>query len=1337
MNVIKESEIDCLATPWEEARVATIMRARRILMRRAVARMAPGKTLYQTAREVLEDSGYSSEEGPTEEELAEWKSDPLEYEELVRTQADVVLPPFTRTIVRGKVRNTITQGRLHVATSELLPEEGRLPLGVRFWSSYATLKRGSKKVSVLLENTTAVSVTIGSGTPLARVSAANMIPEKYVLPGAVWKLDEELGIERKPSPEELASEERKDRVLEKLDLSLLESWNPVRKSQAIAFLREFADIFALDSNELGCTKAAEHNIVVDDETPIKERFRRIPPHMVEEVREHLKVMLDAGAIAPSDSPWSNAVVLVRKKDGGLRFCIDFRRLNDRTKKDSYPLPRIQETLDCLVGAKIFSCVDFLSGFWQVPMSPGSRKYTAFTVGNLGFFECRRMPFGLCNAPATFQRCMQNVLGELNLTYCLIYLDDVIIYSETEEEHLTRLRAVFERLRLNGLRLKPSKCKFFQREIVYLAHRISEDGVRPSEDNLKAIQEVKEPATYTEIRSFTNLAGHYRRFIPKFSKIAKPLTDYLSGEGANKKKEEVELSRSAKAAFEELKRRLQEEPVLQLARFDRPFELHTDASSVGLGAALHQTDDEGRLHPVAYGSRSLTKHEKNYHSSKLEFLALLWAVTRQFKEYLYHAPFTVKTDNNPLTYVLTTANLDATGHRWVGALASYSFGLEYLKGKNNPVADSFSRTEEGSKMTPEELEAYRASRADEKATTGGETVKLTPDEVKCLLDGSLVGSPDRCEAYALADMPAEDLCGIQSDTENRMEPTGAPTEAMVRVRRSKYQPIERTDWQEAQREDPTIAATIDWVVSQRTGPLAKALGDASRTQEGQGFVKERDNFIFKDGYLYIRRPSKGDVDAVTLFVVPKKYRQSAIDGCHRNAGHQGQDRTLSLLRERFWWPGMVPAARNSVKGCLRCIKYEARGVKAPLTPIFATTPMELLHVDFAGIERPVPLNKQPKAEHVLVFTDHFTRYAFAFVTKDQTSRTVAEIMYRYVIVPFGAPARLLSDQGTCFTSHIVSELCAMLGIQKCRTSPYHAQTNGQVERMHQTIMRMIGKLEETKKIDWIDHLPEVIQAYNATRSDVTGYSPFYLMFGRRPRLPMDFFFPTIRGEQVKKVPEYVASVLKHLRSAFKTARDTQKGEAERQKKYYDRTTGSAVLNPGDWVLLRTDAFVGKRKIKDKWGDTPYTVENQLAGDIPVYRIKSADGQERTAHRNRLLFISTAEEAQDDDGTGLGPIPPNGGIHVYSTVSLEKTPGSNYPDTDVKDKPQAVDSRALVPELSRLAPRGITIGCYRGLPWMFIGSSSDTMEPVHTDPTTVRNSRQSPVQNRCSMADVDVD
>ena len=410
----------------------------------------------------------------------------------------------------------------------------------------------------------------------------------------------------------------------------------------------YHDVFALEGNELGCTSAIKHEIHIENSEPFKEWFQCIPTPLLEEVRTSLQDMLEMGG-----DP-SKPITVVQCCGLGL----EEGWLNARMKKDSYPLPRIQEALESMVGSTHFSSMDFKSGFWQIKMAPESQQYTAFTVGNLRFYEFTRMSFTLCNAPATFQHLIQNTLGELNLTYCMIYLDDVIVFGCMEEEHLERLRIVFERFWEFNLKLKPSKCSFFQLEIVYLAHHVLRWGILPSQDNVRAMEEFPMPETYTQVHAFCGLAGHYQRFIKGFANTVRPLYDVL---GKELKMGPVDLPPEAREAMNILKRKVQSVPFLVFPDFNKPFLQEMDASKEGLGVVLSQKQSDGHYHPVTFRSCSLTPVEKNYHSSKLEFLELKWSVTEHFNEYLAYSPFVVRTDNNPLTYVLTTPNLDATGH----------------------------------------------------------------------------------------------------------------------------------------------------------------------------------------------------------------------------------------------------------------------------------------------------------------------------------------------------------------------------------------------------------------------------------------------------------------------------------------------------------------------------------------------------------------------------------------------------------------------------------------------------------------------------------------------------
>ena len=446
--------------------------------------------------------------------------------------------------------------------------------------------------------------------------------------------------------------------------------------------------------DMGRTNLVKHHIELTDPIPFKESYRRIPPQMYDEVKAHIQEMLDLGAIRHSNSPWASAIVLVRKKDGRLRFCIDLRKLNNRTVKDAYSLPRIETLLDTFLGSTIFTTLDLKAGYWQVEMAEESKAFTAFTCGPLGFYECETMPFGATNAPATFQRLMHNCLGDLNMTWCVVYLDDIIVFSDNPKDHIVRLEAVFQKLASAGLKLKPSKCFFFKEEIEYLGHLVSGKGVATSPKKIEAVTKWPVPQTVYDVRSFLGFVGYYRRFIRDFSKISKPIREVIIGlENQSKrvaKKTLINWSEAAQSAFEILKELCVNAPILAFPDYKLPFILHTDSSTEGLGAVLYQKQD-GKLRVIAYASRSVTKTESNYPTHKLEFLALKWAICEKFHEYLYGStPFEVYTDNNPLTYVLTTAKLDACGQRWVAKLANYNFTIQYRSGQSNVEADALSR-----------------------------------------------------------------------------------------------------------------------------------------------------------------------------------------------------------------------------------------------------------------------------------------------------------------------------------------------------------------------------------------------------------------------------------------------------------------------------------------------------------------------------------------------------------------------------------------------------------------------------------------------------------------------
>ena len=402
----------------------------------------------------------------------------------------------------------------------------------------------------------------------------------------------------------------------------------------------------------------------------------------------------------------------------------------------------------------------------------------------------------------------------------------------------------------------------------------------------------------------------------------------------------------------------------------------------------------------------------------------------------------------------------------------------------------------------------------------------------------------------------------------------------------------TDWKLEQKEDPVLHQLAKHLRAPRE-MLKAALHKVLDKKATTAYVKAKEQLLIKNGLLY-RKTQQGPVGEIMFqFVAPQRHRSATLDGCHQEVAHQGQRCSTTLMQEHFWWPGMTQDLRNHIKKCGRCRKYEAAPPVAPMKPLTCSGPGELLHVDFTSIEETVPLKEEPVIQNVLVLQDHFSKYVVAYVVKDQTACTTTETLRNGYFRLFGVPAYLIIDQGRAFMGHIITHLCDLYGVQKLRTLPYHTQTNGQVECMNQTIICMIGKLEEDKKACWFEHLLELLLAYNAMCSAVTRYSPCYLLFGRRSRIPVDYLFPTLcDSPHQTKMEVSVVAIQKRLKEAFAVARCLTSEEADKQCCYYDRKAGAVALQPGDVVMVCTDGFVGKRKVKDRWEDGGFIVESQL-------------------------------------------------------------------------------------------------------------------------------------------------
>ena len=625
--------------------------------------------------------------------------------------------------------------------------------------------------------------------------------------------------------------------------------------------------------------------------------------------------------------------------------------------------------------------------------------------------------------------------------------------------------------------------------------MSGKGIATNPKKVEAVAKWPTPKTVYDVRSFLGFVGYYRRFIKDFSKIDKPIREVITGlENQSKrsaKKTFVEWTEAADSAFEHLKKLCISTPILAYPDYKLPFVLHTDSSSEGLGAVLYQKQN-GKLRVIAYASRSVSKSESHYPAHKLEFLALKWAVCEKFHEYLYGSNmFEVYTDNNPLTYVLSSAKLDACGQRWVAKLANYNSTIKYKCGLSNVEADALSRI-----SWPEVLADTEDLDVDLNC--------MNTHVVNAILTGSRSKS-SLIESVSCSSKIIPPELSLDSDSSN-------------------------IDWMKEQRADPNLTVIIKLIES---GQLQKRKLHGKDTPEVKSLLRIRKSLKLVKDILYRKTYTDNSSSKKILWqlVVPKAYRSRALAGCHDDVGHQGRMRTLSLLRERFFWPGMQTEAIQHVLKCTRCLRRKTPSHVAPLQPIHVTQPLELVHMDYLSLEP-----SKGNIENVLVITDHFTRYALAYPSKTQTAQATARILWDNFICHYGFPEKFISDQGRNFESDLIKELCKIAGVQKLHTTPYHPQGNGQCERFNLTLCNMLGTLFEEEKSDWKSYLGCMTHAYNCTKHASTTYSPYYLMFGRHPRLPIDveFGLPKSNSGDNSSKSRYVQKLRRRLNNAFQKA-----------------------------------------------------------------------------------------------------------------------------------------------------------------------------------------------------------
>ena len=912
----------------------------------------------------------------------------------------------------------------------------------------------------------------------------------------------------------------------KFDLSDSE-FSEHEKSQFLAFLARHRSNFATDLSELGMTNVHKHHIEIKPGSkPVRLQFYRTSLQNAKEISRQIDDMEKHGIIKPSNSEWHSPVVLVKKKNGTFRFACDYRALNKITVPMSFPLPHMESVFDTIGAAKAnyFTKLDLMSGFWQMELDEGSRKKAAF-ITQRGVYEWTRMPFGLTNAPISFQTLMSSVLRDMNWKSVLVYVDDILIFSHSFQEHLAHLEQVFDRLREANLKLHPSKCHFAVKQLNFLGHIISRNGVEVDPEKTKAMSEFPTPKSQTQVRRFLGMANYYRRFIKDYSKIATPLYALLKST-CNKK---LQWTEECEQAFQTLKAMLLSTPVLAYPDPLKHFILTCDASDTAVGYVLGQVDDDNKEHVIAYGGKALSADEKKFTTTEKECLAVLYGINA-YRPYLAHSKFTVVTDHKALVW-LQSAKHTGRLERWALKLQEYNCKIVHRPGKSNTVADALSRRE-----YPVNVVGTCTSNSVDISAQN----QTSPERQASELDNATKEVIKVTFCYA-ADAETDDP-GVD-EAQN---------------------PADRPDLADLQKHCDDFSGIYKYITTQTLPDDPKEAGRV---------IAESKHYSVVDGILYhwyVTRGSKvsEELRSIKQLALPKVLRLDALKSYHDSlagGGHLGIEKVRTSMYQKYYWPGMHNDIVTYVKSCERCqlAKRDYHPHKPPMTHMPVAKRFERWHIDILG-----PLHKSPNGyEYVLLCIDAFTRWTEAFPLKTQSAKETATVLYREVFTRYGAPKVLFSDRGKNFMSNLVKGLCELFEITQHHTSAYHPNTNGMVERQNSTLAQSLRTYCGKEQEKWPELLPSVMMALRKSPSmHSTEYSPFYLMFGEEMRLPFDVSLEP-KETLGQNARSFMQDMMKNLQVSHNFALENQKRHHADNKVRHDMRATEPDFKVRDLVLLK--------------------------------------------------------------------------------------------------------------------------------------------------------------------------
>lgn len=983
-----------------------------------------------------------------------------------------------------------------------------------------------------------------------------------------------------------------DRVKKLFSLLQLEHLNKEERTSIRNICAKFSDIFQLPGDKLTTTKIYDHSIQLKPHVdPVYVKQYRLPFSQRDEVEKQVKNMLSDGIIEPAKSEWSSPVLLVPKKSDDLskkwRLVIDFRKLNDRILNDKFPLPNITDILDSLSGAIYFTQLDLSQAYFQANLEANSRKYTAFTTPS-GQYQMTRMPMGLKTSPSSFSRLMTVAMSGLNYDKCFVYLDNIICFGRNLSSHNKNLMDILTRLRKVNLKLNPLKCDFLRKEILFLGHIVSADGIKPDPKKIESVKNYPTPTNTDEVKRFVAFANYYRKFIPNFAEKALELNKLC------RKYARFEWNEKCEKAFSSLKWALTTPPILQYPNFDpsNTFILQTDASSYAIGSVLCNGDNK----PVAYASRNLNQAEIRYPTIEKELLAIVWSV-KYFRPYLYGRQFVIRTDHRPLIYLFNMTNPSSRLTKFRLALEEYMFEIEYVKGRDNAAADALSRI----RMSSDDLKAMNEKIVS--VLTRAQKKKMTESDSKNF-DNTLVEdaqTDDRTDHPRVVEV---------------LKPPKNYTELIF---------VDENEWRRI-KKDMTEETELFAYSSNKNIVYIKSVSQSYCTRDV--FMRELTYFCnkVKVDCLYVLK-NENNVELIkelaqsinnqtkwtgprlcvlrnVIKVDNKDTQRVILNDYHMlpTSGHVGIRRMLNNIRQRYFWPGLENDVTDFVKRCDQCqrLKHFKHTKEPMIITNHGNCAFDRIYLDLVG---PLPKDSFNNI-YILSLQCDLTKYVEAYPLTSKHTEVVAASLVNNFILRYGIPREIISDRGTEFVSSTMQQVCKLLKITHLTSTAYHHQTIGSLENTHKNLITYL-RIQTENQSDWSTWLQYWCFAFNTTVHTETRYSPYELVFGKYCNIPSNLCNSL---EPLYNFSDYAKELKYRLQKSQYDAKLNLSKSKINRKTRYDSYLNSVSYKAGDRILIRNDAR--KNKLEPVYNG-PYDVIRDDGSNVII----SHNGKDKVVHKNR--------------------------------------------------------------------------------------------------------------------------